>query len=158
MTEEALDPVEARLEELGMTLPPPRAAGAKYKPWIISGNRLYISGQVSALGSESVLGRVGEAMDLDGAVGAARVCGLNLLAQMKHALGGFERVVCILKVNGYVQVAGEFDAIPQVMDGCSSILQDVLGDRAGHARSSVGVARLPGNHTVEVDALVEFLP
>jgi enamine deaminase RidA (YjgF/YER057c/UK114 family) len=156
MVSESEDPIEARLRQIGLVLPPARPAGATYSPYSISNNQLFISGQVSAFGDKSVLGRVGDELDVEAAIGAARLCALNILAQIRDALGGFERLRSTIKINGYVQVAGTFDEIPKVVDGCSAVLLAALGDRGGHARTSVGVARLPRNHAVEIDALVDF--
>jgi enamine deaminase RidA (YjgF/YER057c/UK114 family) len=147
---------EQRLAALGLTLPEPRAPVANYVPFVRSGAMLYISGQVSTDASGGVRGVVGEDVNADDAKRAARICGLNLIAQLKAALDGdLGRVVRIVKLGGFVQAGpGLFD-IPQVLNGCSDLMVEVFGDAGRHARSAVGVYRLPLNFAVEVDAVAE---
>ncbi len=122
-----------------------------------SGNLVHISGQVSRDASGGITGVVGEAVDLATAQKAARLCGINLLAQMKAACGGeLDRVVRVVKLGGFVQAGPEFFDIPQVVNGCSDLMVEALGDAGRHARSAVGVYRLPLNFAVEVDAVVEI--
>lgn len=148
--------VSSRLAELGIELPAPRAPVANYVPYIFTGSQLYISGQVSVDASGGVTGVVGEAVDLEGAKRAARICGINLIAQIGAALGGeFERVRQIVKLGGFVQAGPDFFDIPQVINGCSDLMVEVFGDAGRHARSAVGVYHLPLNFAVEVDAVVE---
>jgi len=103
-----------------------------------------------------VKGVVGEELDLASAQKAARLCGLNLLAQMKAALGDLDAVGRVVKLGGFVQAGASFFEIPQVVNGCSDLMVEVFGDRGRHARSAVGVYRLPMNFAVEVDAIVEI--
>jgi enamine deaminase RidA (YjgF/YER057c/UK114 family) len=148
--------VEARLAELGVTLPEPNAPVANYVPTVLSGNLLHISGQVSVNAEGGIKGVVGEAVDAATAKAAARMCGINLIAQMKRALDGdLDRVVRIVKLGGFVQAGPDFFDIPQVVNGCSDLMVEVFGDAGHHARSAVGVYRLPLNFAVEVDAVVE---
>ena len=148
--------VASRLAELGIELPTPRAPVANYVPYVASGSLIYISGQVSADSAGGVTGVVGEAVDLETAKHAARICGINLIAQIGSALGGdFERVRRIVKLGGFVQAGPDFFDIPQVVNGCSDLMVEVFGDIGRHARSAVGVYRLPMNFAVEVDAVVE---
>ncbi|OYX17121.1 MAG: hypothetical protein B7Z07_00840 [Sphingomonadales bacterium 32-67-7] len=145
-----------RLAAAGIRLPTPLVPKAEYLPWTISGSHLYISGQVSLNEDVSFTGTVGADVDLDTAIQAARLCGINLLAQMNAALeGDLERVVRIVKLGGFVQCAGDFSQIPQVINGASSLMAEIFGERGRHARSSVGVYRLPRNVAVEIDAVVE---
>jgi enamine deaminase RidA (YjgF/YER057c/UK114 family) len=103
-----------------------------------------------------VKGVVGEDVDMDGARLAARLCGVNLIAQIKAACGGdLDRVERIVKLGGFVQAGPEFFDIPQVVNGCSDLMVDVFGEAGRHARSAVGVYRLPLNFAVEVDAVVQ---
>ncbi len=149
--------VEQRLAALGVTLPEPGAPIANYVPFVRSGNLVHISGQVSRDASGGITGVVGEAVDLATAQKAARLCGINLLAQMKAACGGdLDRVVRVVKLGGFVQAGPEFFDIPQVVNGCSDLMVEALGDAGRHARSAVGVYRLPLNFAVEVDAVVEI--
>ena len=148
--------VEARLAELGVTLPEPNAPVANYVPTVLTGNLLHISGQVSVNAEGGIKGVVGEAVDAATAKAAARMCGINLIAQMKRALDGdLDRVVRIVKLGGFVQAGPDFFDIPQVVNGCSDLMVEVFGDAGRHARSAVGVYRLPLNFAVEVDAVVE---
>jgi len=145
-----------RLTALGLTLPEPTRPVANYVPFVRSGNALYISGQVSTDVAGGVRGVVGEDVSAEDAKRAARICGLNLIAQMKAALDGdLTRVTRIVKLGGFVQAGPEFFEIPQVVNGCSDLMVEVFGDIGRHARSAVGVYRLPMNFAVEVDAVVE---
>ena len=147
---------EARLAELGVVLPEPNAPVANYVPAVRTGNLLHISGQVSVNAEGGIKGVVGEDVDAATAKAAARICGINLIAQMKRALDGdLDRVVRIVKLGGFVQAGPTFFDIPQVVNGCSDLMVDVFGDAGRHARSAVGVYRLPLNFAVEVDAVVE---
>lgn len=147
---------EDRLAALGLTLPEPRAPVANYVPFVQLGNALYISGQVSTDAAGGVRGVVGEDVSAEAAKLAARICGLNLIAQMKAALNGdLSRVVRVVKLSGFVQAGPGFFDIPQVVNGCSDLMVEVFGDAGRHARSAVGVYRLPLNFAVEVDAVVE---
>lgn len=149
--------VAERIAAAGIALPSPLVPLAKYVAHLRSGPYLYISGQVSMDDAGGITGTVGRDVDLDTAVRAARLCGVNLLAQIGAALDGdFERVARIVKLGGYVQVSDDFSAIPQVMNGCSDLMVEVFGERGLHTRSSVGVYRLPRNCAVEVDAVVEL--
>jgi enamine deaminase RidA (YjgF/YER057c/UK114 family) len=148
--------IEARLAELGIILPEPAAPVANYVPFVRVGDLVHIAGQVSRDGDAGVKGVVGEDVDMDGARLAARLCGVNLIAQIKAACGGdLDRVVRIVKLGGFVQAGPEFFDIPQVVNGCSDLMVDVFGEAGRHARSAVGVYRLPLNFAVEVDAVVQ---
>ena len=148
--------IEARLVELGVALPAPVVPIANYVPFVRTGTLLHISGQVS-LGEEGgVTGVVGTEIDLATAQRAARLCGVNLIAQMKAATGDLDAVLRIVKLGGFVQAGPDFFDIPQVVNGCSDLMVDVLGDDGRHARSAVGVYRLPRNFAVEVDAVGEL--
>ena len=147
--------VEDRLKSLGVVLPEPVAPVANYVPFVLSGTQLYISGQVSVDASGGIKGTVGTEVDEATARAAARLCGINLIAQMKAALGDLSRVRRVVKLGGFVQAGPEFFAIPAVINGCSDLMVEVFGDAGRHARSAVGVYRLPLNFSVEVDAVVE---
>ena len=147
--------IDNRLAELGITLPQPAAPVASYVPTVEAGGFLYISGQVS-FGEDGQLikGRLGEDMDLDGGIAAARRCGINLLAQMKAALGSLDRVEQIVKLGAFISSTGDFTDQPKVANGASELMQDVFGEAGRHARSAVGVPVLPLGAAVEVDAIV----
>jgi enamine deaminase RidA (YjgF/YER057c/UK114 family) len=148
--------VEDRLAAAGITLPEPRSPVANYVPFVRAGDLVHISGQVSHDASGGVLGVVGVDVDAETANRAARICGVNLLAQMKAACeGDLDRVVRVVKLGGFVQAGPEFFAIPQVVNGASDVMVAAFGDAGRHARSAVGVYRLPLNFAVEVDAVVQ---
>ncbi len=149
--------VEQRLAAAGITLPSPVAPIANYVPFVRSGNLVHISGQVSLDASGGITGVVGEAVDLETAQRAARLCGINLLAQMRAACDGdLDRVVRVVKLGGFVQAGPDFFDIPSVVNGCSDVMVEAFGEAGRHARSAVGVYRLPRNFAVEVDAVVEI--
>ena len=148
--------IEAKLAELGVTLPAPVAPIANYVPFVLSGSLLHISGQVSLGPDGGVTGVVGAEIDLASAQRAARLCGVNLLAQIKAATGDLDHVARIVRLGGFVQAGPEFFDIPAVINGCSDLMVEVFGEAGRHARSAVGVYRLPRNFAVEVDAVVEI--
>ncbi len=147
--------VETRLSAAGILLPDPVAPIANYVPFVRAGNLLHISGQVSLDATGGIKGVVGQDVDMDGAVFAARLCGINLIAQMKAATGDLDKVVRVVKLGGFVQAGPDFFDIPSVINGCSDIMVEAFGEAGRHARSAVGVYRLPRNFAVEVDAVVE---
>src|SRR5450432_499721 len=147
---------EARLARLNIVLPRPAAPVANYVPFVRQGDLVHISGQVSLDAGGGLRGVVGEDLDLAAAQAAARLCGINLIAQMKAACGGdLARVRRVVKLGGFVQAGPGFFDIPKVINGCSDLMVEVFGDAGRHARSAVGVYRLPLNFAVEVDALIE---
>lgn len=149
--------VEERLAAQGITLPQPVAPVANYVPFVRVGGLVHISGQVSLDASGGVRGIVGEDVDMETAKGAARLCGVNLIAQMRAACDGdLDRVVRVVKLGGFVQAGPAFFEIPQVVNGASDVMVAAFGDAGKHARSAVGVYRLPMNFAVEVDAVVEI--
>lgn len=148
--------VEDRLASLGIVLPEPVAPVANYVPFVRSGNLVHISGQISLDASGGIKGTVGVDVDLETAQQAARLCGINLLAQMKAATGDLDQVVRIVKLGGFVQAGPDFIDIPKVINGCSDLMVEALGDAGRHARSAVGVYKLPLGFAVEVDAVVEI--
>lgn len=148
--------VAARLTELGITLPEPAKAVANYVGWVRTGNLVHISGQLSNDASGGVKGTVGQDVTPEQAQAGARLCGINLLAQLNEAVGGdLEKVVRVVKLGGFVQVAGDFTAVPGVINGCSDLMVEVFGDKGRHARAAVGVYKLPLGFAVEVDAVIE---
>lgn len=148
--------VEARLAAAGIVLPQPNPPVANYVPFVRAGSIVHISGQVSVDASGGVRGIVGEDVDAETAKAAARLCGINLLGQMKVACDGdLDRVKRVVKLGGFVQAGPTFFDIPQVVNGCSDVMVAAFGEAGKHARSAVGVYRLPMNFAVEVDAVVE---
>ena len=149
--------VAARLAELGISLPEPAKAVANYVPYVQSGNLLHISGQLSNDASGGLKGTVGEDVSPEDAARGARLCGINLLAQISAALDGdLERVVRIVKLGGFVQAGPGFTAIPAIINGCSDLMVEVFGDKGRHARAAVSVPALPRGVAVEIDAIFEI--
>ena len=148
--------VEERLSALGLTLPQPNPPVAKYVPFVRVGDLVHISGQVSVDAGGGIRGTVGEEVDIESAKAAARLCGVNLIAQMKAACDGdLDRVVRVVKLGGFVQAGANFLEIPQVVNGASDLMVEAFGEAGKHARSAVGVYRLPLGFSVEVDAVVQ---
>lgn len=147
---------ETRLAELGIALPAPMAAVANYVPFVITGNMLFVSGQVSVMDGALMKGRLGEDLELSAGQHAARACGINLIAQCKAALGELSRVKRVVKLGGFVNAAPDFTDIPQVINGCSDLMVDVFGEAGRHARSAVACPVLPLGVAVEVDGVFEI--
>ena len=148
--------VEERLTALGITLPQPNPPVANYVPFVRAGDLVHISGQVSVDAGGGIRGTVGDGIDMETAKAAARLCGINLIAQMKAACDGdLDRVVRVVKLGGFVQAGPDFLEIPQVVNGASDLMVEAFGDTGKHARSAVGVYRLPLGFSVEVDAVVQ---
>ncbi|WP_347266688.1 RidA family protein [Paracoccus sp. (in: a-proteobacteria)] len=143
--------IETRLAELGITLPDAPAPAANYVPYVISGNLLFVSGQISAL-----KGRLGADLGVDQGAEAARGCGLALMAQARAALGSLDRVTRVVKLGGFVNSTGDFTDQPEVINGCSNLMVEVFGDKGRHARAAVSVPALPRGVAVEIEAVFEF--
>ena len=152
------DAIEARLKDLGYTLPAAAAPAANYVPYTISGNLLYISGQLPMeAGKVAVTGHVGRNVDVATAQKAAELCAVNILAQVKAALGGdLSKVKRVIKLNGFVASVPDFVEQHLVINGASNLIATVLGEAGKHARAAVGMAALPFNAAVEIDAIVEI--
>ncbi|WP_300542456.1 RidA family protein [Maricaulis sp.] len=149
--------IEARLAELGISLPEPAAPVANYVPFVQTGNLVFISGQVSLGPDGLVKGRLGEDMDLAAGQAAARLCGINLIAQLKSACSGdLSRLQRVVKLGGFVSVKPGFVEIPQVINGCSDLMVEAFGDKGRHARSAVSCPELPLGAAVEVDGIFEI--
>jgi enamine deaminase RidA (YjgF/YER057c/UK114 family) len=148
--------VEDHLTAKGIVIPTPNAPVANYVPFVRVGSLVYVSGQVSVDASGGIKGVVGEDVDMARAIAAARLCGLNLIAQIKAACDGdLDRLVRVVKLGGFVQAGPDFFEIPRVINGCSDLMAETFGEAGRHARSAVGVYRLPMNFAVEVDVVVE---
>lgn len=147
--------IDQRLSELGISLPEPAAPVAAYVPAVEMGGLLHISGQISVDANGSlILGRLGEDMNLERGIEAARRCGIMLLAQVKAALGSLDRVERVVKLGAFVNSAPSFTDQPKVANGASELMQEVFGEAGRHARSAVGVPVLPLGVAVEIDAIV----
>jgi enamine deaminase RidA (YjgF/YER057c/UK114 family) len=149
--------MEKKLQELGVTLQEPRAPMANYVPFVRSGNLLHVSGQVCLDGDGKLVakGRLGDAVAIEDGQKAARACAINLLAQVKAALGDLDKVVRVVRLGGFINSAPGFTEGPKVMNGASDLMVAVFGDKGKHARSTVGVAALPADAAVEVEGLFE---
>jgi enamine deaminase RidA (YjgF/YER057c/UK114 family) len=147
--------IDARLKELGITLPDAPKPVANYVPAVQAGNLVFISGQVSAAAGEAVKGRLGADVSLEDGQKAARLCVLAILAQVNAAVGSLDKVKRVVKLGGFVACTPEFDQHPAVINGASDLMVEVFGDKGKHARFAVGVPSLPLGFAVEVDAVVE---
>ena len=143
--------IETRLAELGITLPDAPAPAANYVPYVISGNLLYVSGQISP-----VKGRLGADMAVPAGAEAARGCGLALLAQARAALGSLDRVRRVVRLGGFVSSTPDFTDQPEVVNGCSDLMVEVFGDKGRHARAAVSAAALPRGVAVEIEAIFQI--
>lgn len=152
------DAIEGRLKELGIVLPQAAAPAANYVPYVISGNLLYLSGQLPMEnGKIGVTGHLGKDVDVAGGQRAAELCAINILAQAKAALGGdLGRIKRLIKLNGFVASTPDFVEQHLVINGASDLLANVLGEAGKHARAAVGMAALPLNAAVEIDAILEI--
>lgn len=147
--------VSARLAELGLRLPPVPPPVAAYVPAVRTGQHVYTSGQLPMVdASLMATGKVGSEISADEAAGLARICALNALAAV-HALVGIDSVIRVVKVVGFVASAPDFTGQPDVVNGASNLLAEVLGEAGAHARSAVGVSVLPLDAPVEIELIVE---
>ncbi len=149
---------EARLAQLGIELPKAVAPAANYVPARKSGSLIYIAGQVpTADGKDQYVGKVGKDVSVEEAQKAARLCAINILAQLRTALGGsLEDVAGCVRLGGFVNATPEFGDHPKVINGASDLMVEVFGDAGRHARAAVGCNSLPRNVAVEVDAIFEL--
>jgi len=150
--------IDARLKELGIVLPTPPAPVASYVPFVVSGRQVFISGQVT-LGPNGLeyVGTVGKEISLDDGKAAARLCAINLLAQLKAAAGGdLDTVKRCVKLGVFVNAVPGYDKHPEVANGASDLMLAVFGDAGKHARAAVGAGSLPRNVAVEVEAVFEL--
>jgi enamine deaminase RidA (YjgF/YER057c/UK114 family) len=146
---------EARLAQLGITLPNPPAPLANYVPWRIGGGLLFLSGVGPRRDDgSSIIGTLGGDLTVEQGYEAAKLCGLNLLANMRRALGSLDRVDTVLKVLGMVRGVPDFGQQPEVINGCTDLFVEVLGDGGRPARSAVGMGSLPRGIAVEIEAVV----
>jgi len=148
--------IAARLAELGIVLPTPVAPIANYVPFVRSGTLLVVSGQIS-LGPDGLMaGKLGGGVSIEEGQKAARQCGLNVIAQIQSAVGNLDNVIRIVRLGGFINCTPDFLDAPKVMNGASDLMVEIFGDRGRHARSTIGVAALPANAAVEVEAMVEI--
>lgn len=149
---------EKRLQELGLELPQAAAAAANYVPFVLSGNHLFIAGQIPFLNGEKLhIGRVGDTLTIEQGQAAAKACALNILAQTNAAVNGdWSRVKRCVKLGGFVNSGPDFDQHPAVINGASEVMVAALGEAGRHARFAVGASNLPFGVAVEIDAIFEI--
>src|SRR6266508_998754 len=149
--------VEQKLAAQGITLPEPRTPMANYVGFVRTGNLLFVSGQVCANAEGKLIakGKLGAGVTIEQGYAAAQGCGVNLLAQVKAALGDLDKVVRVVRLGGFINSAPDFLDGPKVLNGTSDLMVTAFGDKGRHARTTVGVASLPSDAAVEVDAIFE---
>jgi enamine deaminase RidA (YjgF/YER057c/UK114 family) len=148
---------EQRLARQGLTLPDPPAAVSAFAPYVRSGSTVYVSGQIALRGGQLVTkGRLGADVDIADGQAAARMCALNVLAQLNAAAGSLSAIARLVKIAVFVASTPDFTSQPQVADGVSRLILEVLGEAGAHARSAIGVAALPLETPVEVEAIAEL--
>lgn len=149
--------IAARLKQLGIELPQAAAPAANYVPYVITGNQLWIAGQIPFWnGTLPHKGKVGAGVSLEDGMKAARLCALNIIAQAQAALGDLDRITRFVKLGGFVNAAPDFTDHPKVINGASDLIVELFGEKGKHARFALGAAGLPLDATAEVDAVIEF--
>ncbi|MCM2561835.1 RidA family protein [Lutimaribacter sp. EGI FJ00015] len=149
--------IESRLAELGVTLPDAPAPAANYVPYVVSGNMVYVSGQISMQDGALITGKLGADTETAAGAAAAKTCAISLLAQLKAACDGdIDRLVRVVKLVGFVNSTPDFTEQPKVINGASDFLVEALGDKGRHARSAVSAASLPLGVAVEIEAIFEI--
>lgn len=149
--------IDAHLADLGITLPQATAPVANYVPYVIAGNLVHISGQITMENGElKFVGKLGADYDVETGQKAARLCALNLVAQLKAAIGDLDKVTRVVKLNAFVNSDPAFTDQPKVVNGASDTMVEIFGDAGKHARSAVGVASLPLGVAVEIDGIFEI--
>jgi enamine deaminase RidA (YjgF/YER057c/UK114 family) len=151
---------EARLRELGIELPRVPVPIAKFKPWQKAGDLVFLAGQVCEWNGEvRFVGKLGKDHDIEAGQSAARICGLNLVASLRAACGGdLDRVVQCVRLGGFVNCTPDYANVPQVVNGASELMIELFGERGDHSRTAIGVAALPRQAAVEVDAVFMVRP
>jgi len=145
---------EQRLRDLGIELPEPPEPVASYVPWVTAGNLIFVSGQLPTRGGGLPrIGRVGEELTIEEGQEEARFCGLNVLAQLKGAIGSLDLIARVVRLGVFVASAPGFHHQPAVANGASDLMREIFGDAGRHTRASVGVSELPLGAPVEVDAV-----
>ncbi len=149
--------IDARLQELDIALPEAAAPVANYVPYVIAGNLVFVSGQVTLWNGEfKYVGKLGQDFSVEEGAAAARICALNIIAQLKAACGGdLDRVARIVKLGGFVNSTPDFKDQPKVINGASDLMVEVFGDKGKHARAAVSAGSLPVGVAVEIDCVAE---
>lgn len=148
---------ETRLNEMGYTVPDAPAPAANYVPYVVVGDMVYVSGQIAKGDDGLIVGKLGDDMDVAGGQEAAKVCALNLIAQLKAACGGdLDRLQRVVKLGGFVNSTLDFTDHPAVINGASDFIGEVFGDAGAHARAAVGCSSLPFGVAVEVEGIFQI--
>ena len=148
--------IDARLTSLGLTLPDAPAPAANYVPFVQVGDLVFVSGQISQGSDGLITGKLGEGLTVADGAEAARRCGLSLLAQARAACGGdLDRIVRVVKLTGFVTSTPDFTDQPEVINGCSNLMVEVLGEAGRHARAAVSAPSLPRGVAVEIEAIFQ---
>lgn len=150
--------IHENLQKLGFELPEAAAPAANYVPYVISGNHIFVSGQIPFLNGEKMhMGRLGDSLQVEDGVKAAQTCALNILGQVNAAVGGdWSRVVRCVKLGAFVNCTSDFTQHPAVVNGASDLMVGALGEAGKHARFAVGAPSLPLGVAVEIDAVFEI--
>lgn len=151
------DIFENRLAELGITLPDAAAPAANYVPFVQVGDLVYVSGQVSMDADGLVKGKLGDGYSVEDGQKAAQLCAINLIAQLRNACDGdLDRLVRVVKLNGFVNATQDFGDHPAVINGASDLMVEVFGDKGRHARAAVGSSSLPFGVAVEIEGIFQI--
>jgi enamine deaminase RidA (YjgF/YER057c/UK114 family) len=151
--------IEARLAELGVVVPAPKAPAYAYVPVVLNGDLAWVSGQLPwRLDGSLPQGKLGAGVSIEEGREAARLCVLNALSVMRQALGSLDRIARVVKVTGFVASAPGFVEQPSVVDGASSLLLEIFGEQGRHARSAVGMAELPRSAPIEIEFVFAVKP
>ncbi|MEK9594917.1 MAG: RidA family protein [Rhodospirillaceae bacterium] len=150
--------IEARLQALSIDLPEAASPAANYIPYVITGNLIFVSGQLPFMnGALLGVGKVGRDLNVEEAREIARICGLNLIAQARAACGGdLDLIARVVKVGGFVNAVEDFDQHPEIINGCSDLMVEVFEDKGRHSRFAVGAGSLPRGVSVEIEAIFEL--
>lgn len=149
--------IETKLAEMGITLQDAPAPLANYVPFVVVGDLVHVSGQISTNSDGMIKGKLGDTMSAEDGAIAAKTCAVSLLAQLKAACGGdIDRLVRVVKLVGFVNSTGDFEDQPKVINGASDFLAEALGDKGRHARSAVSAASLPFGVAVEIEAIFQI--
>ncbi|GAA6181669.1 MULTISPECIES: RidA family protein [unclassified Shimia] len=149
--------IEARLSELGIALPEVSAPAANYVPYVVVGDIVYVSGQISMNAEGLIVGKVGHDMDTDAGAAAAKTCAIGLLAALKSACGGdLDKLVRVVKLTGFVNSTPDYTEQPKVVNGASDFMVEALGEKGRHARSAVSAGALPLGVAVEIEGIFQI--
>lgn len=149
--------IETKLAELGVTLPDAPSVAGNYVPYVVSGNMVYVSGQISMNADGLIKGKLGDDFTVDQGMAAAKTCAINLLTQLKAACDGdLDRLVRVVKLGGFVNSTPDFVDQPKVINGASDFIVEALGDIGMHARAAVSSPSLPMGVAVEIDGVFEI--